>query len=216
MDKYMKIGSIYERSDEKGHPFINGLFASPEVEYLKDLKWIWTEKVDGTNIGVLWDGYKITFQGRTEDATIQPKLLDALNNIFLNDAMEQKFEQVFGEKKVILFGEGYGGYIQKHGRKYSEVESFIMFDVYFPESNLYLKRDAVEDVAKKLALDVVPVIGEGTIDEAIEFAKVERKSTIGLCEASMEGVVCRPAIDLRTRTGNMIIVKLKYKDLKNL
>lgn len=216
MNKYMKIGSIYSRSNEKGHLFINGLFASPEVEFLKDLKWIWTEKVDGTNIGIEWDGYQISFQGRTEDAIIQPSLLKELNSMFLNDAMEQKFEEVFGTKKVILFGEGYGGKIQKHGKKYREVESFILFDVYFPDSNLYLKRAVVEDIANKLALDIVPIIGEGTIDEAVEFAKVERKSTVGLCEAPMEGIVCRPVIDLRTRTGDTVIVKLKYKDLKNI
>lgn len=54
MKTYPKIPSVFVR-DEKTHKFIDGQFRCPEFEYLQDNLWLWTEKVDGTNIRVIWD-----------------------------------------------------------------------------------------------------------------------------------------------------------------
>ena len=112
---------------------------------------------------------------------------------------EELFEQKFGDMKVILFGEGYGGSIQKTGKHYRSDVSFILFDVYLPDSNLWLKRDSIEDIAKTFGVDVVPIVLEGTLEEGVDFVKTFPKSTIGT--ANMEGIVGKPKVDMLDRMG---------------
>ena len=54
---------------------IEGKFRNPVVEFLKDNQWNFTEKIDGTNIRVHWDGHKVMFGGRTDNAQIPTSLV---------------------------------------------------------------------------------------------------------------------------------------------
>ena len=135
---------------------------------------------------------------------------DMTHNDFNRHGVEELFEQVFGEKEVILFGEGYGSKIQGVGGLYRSDVSFILFDVLIGDN--YQPRDRVEDVAKMFDLEIVPIVLTGTLDEAIQFVRENPKSTIGT--AMMEGVVGRPLVEMRDRCGNRVIVKIKYKDFK--
>lgn len=209
MIEYNKIETLWKRDLEGTKKLMPGVFNNPTVEFLKDNIWQFTEKIDGTNVRVYWDGHKITFGGRTEDAQIPSHLVNVLNDMFLTDEVEQIFEQKFGEMPVMLFGEGYGPKIQKGGGKYRSDVSFILFDVLI--SGNYQPRSSVEDIAKAFGLDIVPIIMEGTIEEAVEFVKTKPMSTIGT--APMEGLVGRPKMELRDRSGKRVIVKIKVKDL---
>jgi hypothetical protein len=62
---YPKIDGLFKRYTEgpERNKLIHGNWTRVEYEYLKDCEWIFTEKVDGTNIRVYWDGYKPTFSG---------------------------------------------------------------------------------------------------------------------------------------------------------
>ena len=68
MREYHKIETLYERDIEGTKQLIEGKFRNPTVEYLRNLHWQWTEKVDGTNVRVFWDGHAVTFGGRTDKA----------------------------------------------------------------------------------------------------------------------------------------------------
>lgn len=209
MIEYNKIETVYERS-EGTKKLIEGLFRNEAVEYLADKEWIFTEKIDGTNISVVWDGHRVEFHGRTEKAEIPKHLLAKLEELFGGETNEEMFEQLFGEKNVILFGEGYGAKIQKNGNLYRPDVSFILFDVYLPESGVWLKRESLEDIAKYFGIEVVPVVLTGTIEEAVKFVKSHPKSTIG--QADMEGVVGVPSVGLYDREGHRIIIKVKVRD----
>lgn len=209
MIEYNKIETLYERDLEGSKKMIEGKFRNPTVEFLKDNVWQFTEKVDGTNIRVHWDGHKVIFGGRTEDAQIPSHLLNKLIEMFGSDEAEQIFEQKFGEMEVILFGEGYGPKIQKGGSYRPDV-SFILFDVLI--SHNYQPRSSVEDIAKAFGIDVVPIIFEGTIQEGVDFVKTNPKSTMGT--AMMEGLVGRPKVEMRDRCGKRVIVKIKVKDFQ--
>lgn len=211
MTEYTKIETLFERDMEGTKKLIGGKFRNETVEYLKDNCWIGTEKIDGTNIGIVWDGHKVSYQGRTERAQIQAHLMNKLIEMFGGTVNEELFEQKFGEMQVILFGEGYGAGIRKGGKYRSDV-SFILFDVYLPEQNLWLKRDAVEDIAKTFSVDIVPVVYEGDIAGAVKFVKSKPKSTFG--KANMEGIVCKPAVDMLDRMGRRLIVKIKVCDFE--
>ena len=81
MKEYHKIQSVYKR-DEKTHKFIEGQWSLPEFDYLKNNVWVWTEKVDGTNVRVIWDKEKLRFGGKSDNAQMPIFLLDRLNQIF--------------------------------------------------------------------------------------------------------------------------------------
>lgn len=210
MIPYIKIDTPFERDNDGTKKLIDGKFRNETVEYLKDNKWLCSEKIDGTNIGVVWDGHKVSFQGRTERAQIPTQLVNKLNELFGGAINEEMFEQKFGEMNVILFGEGYGPKIQKGGGLYRDNVSFILFDVYLSDQNLWLKRDAVEDIAKSFGIDVVDIVLTGTLQEAIDFVKTKPKSHIGT--ANMEGLVCRPTVELLDRMGRRVITKIKVCD----
>lgn len=204
---YHKIETIYNRAMDGTKKLIEGDWRNPTVQYLKNNYWEWTEKIDGTNIRIMWDGHKVSFGGRTERAQIPAHLVNKLNELFLTDEVEQLFEQEFGEMEVILFGEGYGYKIQNGGLYRSDV-SFILFDVMI--NGNYQPRESVGYIATILGLEVVPIVLTGDIDDAVEFVKTKPKSTIG--NAPMEGVVGRPMVEMQDRVGNRVIVKIKVKD----
>ena len=186
-----------------------GRFRSPTVKFLSELEWQFTEKMDGTNTRVYWDGHKISYGGRTDRSQMPVPLMNYLVSVFGTPEAEQLFEQTFGEREVILFGEGYGPKIQSGGAYRSDV-SFMLFDVMVGDN--YQPREMVEKTAQMFGIDVVPIVCEGTIQDGIDFVMHHPKSTMG--SAMMEGVVGRPEVELRDRCGNRVIVKIKWNDFK--
>ncbi len=208
MEEYHKIKTVYKRDPEnKYKTLIEGEFAIPEFEYLQSNRWIWTEKVDGTNIRVVFDGERITFGGKTERAEIQTPLVNTLNEEFL--PMLHVFKEDFVDcTEVCLYGEGYGAKIQKGGGNYRPDQGFVLFDVKVGE--WWLQRKYVEQVASRLSLETVPVIGTGNLLSMVLTAKAGFKSRWG--DFMAEGIVARPETELKTRGGQRIITKIKYKD----
>jgi len=202
MKEYSKIESLFNR-DEKTHKFKVGEFRLPEFHYLKDNQWLFTEKVDGTNIRVMWDGESIRIGGRTDNAQIPTFLYDRLVELFPKD----KFG-IF-DCPVCLYGEGYGAKIQKGGGNYkSDGVDFVLFDVKIEE--WWLKWNDIMDVGAKLQIDIVPIVAIGTLEDAVQRIREGIKSAWGDFQA--EGLVCRPLVDLMARNGKRIITKLKTKD----
>lgn len=207
MTEYHKIETLFERDINGTKKLIDGAFRNEAVRYLANNDWFFTEKIDGTNIRIHWDGHKVEFAGRTDRAQIPKPLMEYLTNTFSSMEAEEMFEQKFGETEVILFGEGYGPGIQKGGAYRSDI-SFILFDVLIGDT--WLKRDSVEDIATAFGIDIVPIVFVGDIKEAIDFVKTKPKSTIGT--ANMEGVVGRPVVEMKDRLGKRVIVKIKVCD----
>ena len=209
-DLYQKIPGLFKREEVRPFKLIEGGYREPELELLKDIQWTFTEKVDGTNIRVIWDGHNVVFGGRTENAQIPSHLVTKLNELFMGTRVEQVFEQVFGETKAILFGEGYGAKIQKGGGNYSATQEFVLFDVIVGE--WYLRREDVEDVAEKFGLKTVPIVATGTLADGIKLVKGGLKSQWGDFKA--EGLVAKPTVDLFNRKSERIITKIKAEDFK--
>src|SRR5690606_6407200 len=162
-----KIETLFVRDMEGTKKLIEGEFRNPLIEYIKDCQWIFTEKVDGTNIRVHWDGHNVTFGGRTDRAQIPTTLLnDALFPTFAGTVNVQVFEQKFGENAVTVYGEGYGAKIHKGGGLYRENTGIVLFDVKV--GDVYLERENVEEIAKPFGVETVPVVLEGTLQEAVD------------------------------------------------
>ena len=210
MREYHKIETVFNRSTDGDKRLIWGDYRNETVEYLANNIWQFTEKIDGTNIRIHWDGHNVEIGGRTDRAQLPKHLMDYLSITFLTPEVEELFEQTYGEKDVILFGEGYGAKIQNGGDYRSDV-SFILFDVLIGDN--WQSREWVEATAKMFGIDVVPIVLEGTIGDGIDYVMQHNNSTIG--KAMMEGVVGRPKVEMKDRLGNRIIVKIKWKDFKN-
>ena len=207
MSEYHKIQSIFKRDmTSKRKTLIDGDWTLPEFEYLAGNAWTFTEKVDGTNIRVIFKDGGVTFGGRTEYAQIPAKLVERLNERFL--PLAAKLGEVFPDGAAVLYGEGYGAKIQKGGGNYRADQDFVLFDVRVGQ--WWLQRADVGDVAQKLGLDVVPVIGEGTLHDAVDRAKAGIRSAWGDFEA--EGIVARPKTELMTRAGQRLVAKIKCRD----
>lgn len=213
MDTYHKITTLWKREDKSPHNMLPGTFANPEFDLLSKVDWVATEKVDGTNIRVIWDGHDVFIGGKTNNAQIPALLLKRLEEMFLGEANEQKFEELFGDTMVCIYGEGYGKKIQKGGGNYSkDSNEFVAFDVKV--GNIWLKMDSVEDISKKLDIDVVPVVYEGSIYAISDMVEAGFKSSWG--DFLAEGVVARPKIELNNRMGQRVIAKLKHRDFVKL
>src|SRR3954468_21249469 len=219
--EYPKIPGPFKRetSGPNKNKVIPWAWSSDELRYLCSTDWIFTEKIDGTNIRVIWDGHQPEFRGRTDKAQIPAKLLETLTEMFPEELLEQEF----GSTSVILFGEGYGAGIQKGGGNYRQDNSFILFDVKIGE--WWLKRNDVLDIARSLGVDCVPIYFQGTLRNAIQFmAEQEILSYVSEIGARgrekaipvAEGMVGQPKIPLFNRNGERIIVKLKGCDLLGL
>lgn len=215
MRKYEKIDTLFARDMEGTKKLMPGVFRDPTIEYLAYLDWEWTEKIDGTNIRVMWDGHSVTFGGRTDNASIPADLVTKLNELFGGETNAQIFEQAFGDKEVILFGEGYGRKIQKIGSAYiADGVDFILFDVLIGEN--YQPREWVEKTADMFGIKVVPIVGHGNLWNATAYVRKHPTSVVADGRCEMEGIVCRPAVELRDRCGRRVIVKIKWCDMKEL
>ena len=208
MIEYHKIQTVYKRDPSTNYKtLLEGEWSLPEFEYLSNNIWTFTEKVDGTNIRVILENGLIKYGGRTDSAQIPTDLLTKLIEIFtpLTDPLQSMFGQ-----NVCLYGEGYGGKIQK-GQKYKKEPDFTLFDVKVGQ--WWLTRNDLEDIANKLNLQVVPVIGYGTLFDAINIVKQGLKSQWGDFEA--EGIVAKPNVQLFSRNGERVVTKIKCRDFKH-
>jgi hypothetical protein len=212
MRTYEKIETVFNRDTEGTKQLIINSYRNETVEYLKDNVWDFTEKADGTNIRIIYDGHRVSFAGRTDKADIPKPLLKMLEGTFGTLEAEELFEQTYGDKQVILFGEGYGGKIQGVGAGYRRDESFVLFDVLICEN--YQPRQWVEETAKMFGVKVIPLLFSGTLQDGIDYVLKHPKSVLAENDLYMEGVVARPHIEIKDRCGNRVIVKIKWRDFK--
>lgn len=212
MSEYHKIQTVFKRDPATKHKtLLLGEYSLPEFEYLKDNEWEFTEKVDGTNIRVMFDGKGIIFGGKTDNAQIPSHLLNRLNEKFMRLPTIQRFKDVFNEAELVetcLYGEGYGAKIQKGGGNYRQDQDFVLFDVSV--GGWWLQRKDVVDIGLQLEIDVVPVVGRASLHTMVRMVKEGFNSHWG--DFPAEGIVARPITELCTRSAHRMITKLKHKD----
>ena len=114
MKEYHKIQTVYKRDPKTNlKTLLEGEFSLPEFEYLKYNDWTFTEKVDGTNIRIMYKEGLITFGGKTDRAQIPSPLINKLNETFL--PMKDRFIEMFNDAEVCFYGEGYGCFSSNTG-----------------------------------------------------------------------------------------------------
>lgn len=210
--EYGKIETLYER-DEKTFKVKVGELKNRTYSLLKT--WHWTEKVDGTNIRCIWQNGKLSFGGKTDNASIPADLVTWLYENVKIEKLAEVFPFVDGatDERVVIYGEGYGAGIQKGG-DYSSIKQLIVFDVLV-DGKWWLNYENVCDVASKLGLCVVPSLGELTLEDATELVRVGFMSKCAAKPRPAEGLVGRPLETLFDKKGHRLITKIKTKDFPN-
>jgi hypothetical protein len=212
MISYPKIETLYDR-DPKTFKVIPEKLRMPEFEIIN--RWYITEKIDGTNVRVMWNAAekKLIFGGRTDNAQMPTFLLSYLQETF----KPEMFEGFDGD--IILFGEGYGEKIQKGGGNYRKGVSFRLFDVLI--GRWWLEPSSVIDIAlTKFHIETVPFLGiisnfpqtkEDLNHISGGYSLTSRQENERM-DVLPEGVVARSLPLLFNRKGERVMWKLKFKD----
>lgn len=203
MSEYHKIETLYVR-DEQTHKVDPVQLKNRTYSLIKS--WQFTEKIDGTNIRCLWKDGALTFGGKTDAAQIHADLVRWL----YENVSAAKMAEIFPDTEAVIYGEGYGAGIQKGGG-YSPTKKLIVFDVLV-SGRWWLSWENTCDVAAKLGLDVVPFLGEMSLEEATEMVRTGFPSRLNGGQVQAEGLVGRTAEALFDKKGHRLIVKLKTKD----
>lgn len=207
MIKYHKIQTIYLRDMEGDKPYTlqEGVWSKPEFEYLKDLQWEFTEKVDGTNIRILINNTDsqaaVEFRGKSDNAQLHGTLVQKLGQYFPDTGG-------WDGTDLCIYGEGFGAGIQKGGA-YGNID-FIAFDAKIGGN--WVDRETFNEICERYSLRQVPIIGAGTLTEAVEVVRGGFDSVLGDLQA--EGLVARPLVEMYNQWGERIITKIKTVDFK--
>lgn len=224
--EYPKIDTLYDRD---GKYVIVGKLRRPEFGIIK--RWSLTEKIHGMNTRVtLFDNGDVIYGGKTDDAIIPQELLDYLKKTFTPEKMKEVFwlSDKPKPKSATIYGEGYGPKIVAGSGKYRKDISFRLFDslIIGDSGNWWLERNNLEDIARKLGINCVPILG--TIDflpESPEDIKriflddMNKNRLVAIEEGGMvdmipEGIVAITEVPLFNKKGDRVVWKLKMKDFK--
>ncbi len=225
--EYPKIDTLFIR-DEKFK--VTQVLKDPATEIIG--RWLVTEKVDGTNLRIVFTpaddrpdcgdcgmglpcphtwGHVDIFT-RTDAGQI-PKFLRAkLEELF----PVEKFYTAFPDnpfKRIVL-------YIQKGGGNYRPDDTnFRVFDVLVTSKtgkSWWLNWTDVQDVALRLGVSTVPVLGVLGIDTIVSEVRGGIKSIVAGQDSGTafqsEGIVARTDPYLLNQHGQRIVFKLKTKD----
>jgi len=220
---YPKIETLFNR----GKDFTVDVDSFRRSEFAIVSPWLFTEKIDGTNIRIDFRcdgrGLEMLVGGRTDRAQLPPELdktLASRRSDYLRVAEEVMSE--FGLSSLTLFAEGYGPKIQKGGGNYRANQDVILFDVLINDST-WLDEDGVTSTATRFGMDRVPVFTVGTVEDAISLVRRTDDgymiSVQGAVHGSSvpfeaEGIVARPLYPLFDNRGNRVMWKLKGSDFR--
>lgn len=217
--KYPKIQTMFMRGKSKViTPFA---WTTPELESLQNNVWTFREKLDGLNIRLAYDGNgQFDLFGRTDEADFAEGFEETIRATYGSPDFIRKVEKQFRNSPVILFGEGLGkGYNGNYGLEHR----FVLFDVYLPVAEMkpqaahqisgwWLERENCLNAAHTLDIDICPLLGTGTLLDAIQQVKRGIQSQYGNFEA--EGIVAVPQVPLYTRMGKRVMTKIKTRDFR--
>lgn len=210
MHNYQKIKSPFIRENANDKMVNMEKYSSPSVEYLAKNDWFWEEKIDGTSIGLRWDGERVSIVGHTDKSQIPPVLNKFLTEKYLTPEMETIFEQTFGDKPFTVYGEGISKEVNCH---YGFPEGdFIMYDIQNDTTGRFWDRERMKEFAEKIDSETAPLLAVGDIGLAVKIVKEGMCSYINK-EFPMEGLIGRPKVEFTDNKGDRLIVKVKVKDI---
>jgi hypothetical protein len=163
------------------------------------------EKIHGTSSHVGWkfETKKINyFTGESHEVFLK---------MFDEDFLIKKFEEIFPDQDVVIFGEHYGGKTQGMSHTYGKVAKFIGFDVKV--GFVWLNVPNAEDVCNQFGIEFVHYdkieVNLDNLNKYRDNPSVQAVRNGILDVKKREGIVCRPLTEMRTNNGERVICKYK-------
>ena len=210
MNRYGKTPNIFKR-DPDTHKLTDE-FSSPALRSLANIRWRFTEKIDGTNIRMIWhriNPYAFEFRGRSDKATLPSGFVDRMNDVLDYESISKGCLAIpYKPEVVCIYGEGFGAGIQKGG-SYSKQKQFAAFDIKVDGS--WLPSRVVDQLVNEWQLWTVPTMFYGTLDVGV--LAVHRGMLSVLRDGYAEGLVARPLELLHDWRNRRIQCKIKHCDL---
>lgn len=184
-----------------GYMHIENLYKSPEF-----LACFALEKIHGTSAHV---GYRAgslaLFAGGVSHA--------AFAALFDGPALAAAFAARFApERKVVVYGEAFGGKCQGMSETYGKELRFLAFDVQIDE--VWLDVKAAAGLVAELGLGFVPYEGGPLTLEFLD-AQRDRPSLVSPFPGKIrEGIVVRPVRELMHKDGRRVIAKHKRDEFR--
>jgi hypothetical protein len=186
---------------------IDNLYKNQTILLFKE---VWAlEKIHGTSAHIGWKHgeKKIHFFSGGEKHENFVALFD-------KDFLIKKFEEIFPDQDVVIFGEAYGGKQQGMSKTYGKELKFIGFDVKVDV--VWLNVPNAEDVCKQFGIEFVDYVKVPTELEALnaerDLPSIQAQRN-GITEPRQrEGVVLRPLVEMRTNNGERVISKYKPEE----
>ena len=166
------------------------------------------EKIHGTSAHVSWhpaQGLRFSAGGGKHETFVA--MFDAA-----------KLEAAMGETPAVVFGEYYGGSMNRMSATYGPVAKFVAFDVKI--GDVWLSVPAMAEVCAAMGVEVVDWRRVPATVEAVN-AERDRDSTQAIRNGMgpgkiREGVVIRPLVEAVDKYGNRIIANRVYFELAPL
>jgi hypothetical protein len=214
--KYLKIDTLWKRREGKKGAVIPNDYSNPVFPNIK--MWIATEKINGENIRIMYDGSTktVSYAGKTDDAEIFPEIMDYLQEKFSIEKF-RALDNFDEDTDITIFAEAchkriLDSYVYL---KSDEVAKVIIFDVKI--GKWWLEHNNVISIATHFVVDNAPVRYIGTIEELIKFVVKEQQSVLTYPkEVTFEGIVCTPHPMVLNRDGTPVKFKLKVEDFRKL
>jgi len=186
---------------------IENLYRKKDILLFKQVFCL--EKIHGTSSSVTYNIGDVTFFAGGEKHENFIKLFD-------KEKLLAKFKEEFGDIKVKVYGEAYGGKCQGMSHKYGKDLKFVAFEVEV--DGMFLNVPTAHRVVEKLGLEFVDYV---LIDCTIENLDKERlKPSIQAIRNGCgdnhkrEGIVIRPPIEVRMNNGERVMAKYKNDDFE--
>lgn len=164
-----------------------------------------TEKIHGTSAHIKFKpNEKLTFfSGGSPHALFV--------SLFNEEELHDLFASKFTNSEVTIYGEAYGGSVQKMKDIYGEQMKFVAFEVKI--NNSWLNVPGAHDVTNNLGIEFVDYVRIPTTLEAID-AERDKPSVQAMRngmgnDKMREGVVLRPLVEMTLNNGERIIAKHK-------
>lgn len=232
--KYPEMKTLFKLipSDERGKKWdaTSGeiLPETAALHFIPIEDLVFTEKIDGTNMGIRIDDGKVTLiQKRTSECKRDDKsdhfYFELGDNIAgkINELNINKIESVnnngvihYPLKNIIIYGELCGVKVQKGGNYFPE-RHFIVFDIYDTVTNKFFTWDAMKYFCELLGLEIAPEIiydkPNLNVDNVKEFIK--NQMSVYNNKFGAEGMVIRYRKD--TTHIKRWMAKIRKKDFKS-
>ena len=215
--EYPKLKNLHKRdpADNKVIDEFTDEIFSPEQ--LGNAGWTWREKMDGTNLRIIWDGHRAEYRGRTDRAQFSDGQTVFLDEKIKSPAFEELLEQTFGNTEAALYAELIGNKIQGNPHKIDGYEIRV-YDAFV--AGWWLLPVNVDELANDLGLDSAEIIGVapiGHMHQGMKDIASMAEALEGEAEPLeyIEGIVGTAPGSVLGRDGTILRVKLKLENYKS-